>query len=563
MRKRWAAYLRRDLKADAMAGLVLGVESVPDGLASGLLAGLNPVAGLYAYLYGMLGAAFVTSSAFMAVQATGAMALVVSDANVGSYPDPDRALTTLAILTGIVMIVAGVCRAGSLLRFVPTAVMTGFVSAIGINIVLGQLGNATGYEPDGANRLAKTLDVVLHVGQWQLPTLVVTAITVLVILTLQPTRWSSLGLVVAVVVGSVAAGMLSLWTAGVVTIGDLVALEPALPAPQLPVLGDVISLALPAVSLAFVGLVQGAGVSEGLRTPRGEAPSTSRDFVAQGVGNIVAGLFRGMPVGGSMSASALVVSAGARTRGALVIAAGVMALIIVALADVVSLVAMPALAALLIVVGVGSVSVPRIVSVVRGGPVQTATMVVTFVLTLAIPLQYAVLSGAGLGIVLFVARQSNRIRLRRVEVSPGGRLREADVPEAVPGGSVVILRPYGSLFFASAPVFERQLPRVEAASAGSVVILRLRGVDQVGLSFVTLLTRYAERLRAVGSSLAIVASEPQAIAQLRRGGVVDVIGEERLYAGGEWIGQTTLRAFADAEREVARGRGGPAEGAPL
>src|SRR5688572_23000827 len=100
-------YFRKGtLRRDALAGLVLGVESVPDGLAIGVLAGVNPLAGLYAYLYGMAGAAFFTASAFMAVQATGAMSLIVADAELGTYSDPDRALFTVSILTGVVMVAA-------------------------------------------------------------------------------------------------------------------------------------------------------------------------------------------------------------------------------------------------------------------------------------------------------------------------------------------------------------------------------------------------------------------------------------------------------------------------
>ena len=164
--RRW--FSRKTLGKDAAAGLVLGVEAVPDALAAGVLAGVNPLAGLYAYLFGMAGAAFVTSSAFMAVQATSAMALVVSDADLASRPDPDRALFTLAILTGVVMVIAGIARAGRLVSFVPTAVMTGFVTAIGVNIILGQLSNFTGYPGRGANRLLKTIDVLVHIGQWSI-----------------------------------------------------------------------------------------------------------------------------------------------------------------------------------------------------------------------------------------------------------------------------------------------------------------------------------------------------------------------------------------------------------
>ena len=126
--RRWRSvrgvFRRETFGKDALAGTILGIESVPDGLAIGLLAGVNPVAGIYAFLFGMAGAALATSSTFMAVQATSAMALIVSDTDLSTQPDPDRALHTLAMLTGVIMIVAGALGAGRLLRFVPTAVMS-------------------------------------------------------------------------------------------------------------------------------------------------------------------------------------------------------------------------------------------------------------------------------------------------------------------------------------------------------------------------------------------------------------------------------------------------------
>ena len=110
-------FSRKTIGKDAVSGIVLGIEAVPDELAAGLLVGLNPLAGLYAYLFGMVGATFVTSSTFMAVQATGAMALIVSDSDLQSRADPDRALYTLAIMTGIVMILARLLGGGRLVRF--------------------------------------------------------------------------------------------------------------------------------------------------------------------------------------------------------------------------------------------------------------------------------------------------------------------------------------------------------------------------------------------------------------------------------------------------------------
>jgi len=547
--RRW--FSRKNVGKDLTAGAVLGVESVPDGLAAGLLAGVNPLAGLYAYLFGMVGAAFFTSSSFMAVQATGAMALVVSDADLASRADPERALYTLAMLAGVAMLIAGLLRAGRLVRFVPTAVMTGFVTAVGVNIVLGQLSNLTGYQAQGANRIARTIDTVVHVAQWSLPAVIVGAICILIIVCLQPTRFRSLGLVVAVIVASVCGMMLALWMGTPVAfLRDVVDVPRGLPAPVLPQSDDVLYLIVPACSLAFVGIVQGAGVSASLPTAAGRPRAdASRDIIGQGVGNIVSGLFRGMPVGGSMSASALIVAAGAKTRLALFVAGAVMALVVLFASDLVAYVAMPALAGLLIVVGISAIKPGRVYSVIKTGPLQSAVMAVTFALTLLIPLQFAVLVGVGLGIVLFVARASNRVRVREVRISDDGRMRETDPRQVIPPSEVVILQPYGSMFFASAPTVERQLPAVSRRSRHSVVIIRLRGTDQIGLAHIDVLERYARLLADADSVLKLVVSEERLLQQIRVVGLSEISTND-IYRGDEWIGKALRRAYDDARRWV-------------
>ena len=546
-------FSRKNLRKDLVAGLTLGVESVPDGLAQGLLAGVNPLAGLYGHLFGMVGAALFTSSALMTVQVTGAMALIVADADLQSRPDPDRALYTLAMMAGVLLVVLGLLGGGRLVRFVPTAVMTGFVTAVGVNIVLGQLSNFTGYTSQGANRLAKTLDLGIHFVEWSLPSLVVGTITILIIVLLQRTRVGALGLVIAVIAGSVCAVLLNLWVEGpVVLLRDLVAVPGSLPTPVPPSLDDILFVAIPAVSLTFVALVQGAGVSAGIAAREGKAPDVSRDLIGQGAGNILSGLFRGMPVGGSSSGSSLVVTAGARSRVVYFIAGIVMALVILLASDLVAYIAMPALAGLLIVVGVSAVKPSRVYSVVKSGPLPTVVMGVTFVLMLLIPLQFAVLAGVGLGIILFVAQQSNRLRVRRVVFADDGRMREIDPPHRIPPREIVVLQPYGSLFFASAPTFERQLPAVTEESTQSVVIVRLRGTDDVGLAFVEVLRRYAHDLDAVGSRLKLVVSEPVVIRQLEAGGLAAELGEGNIYRGTEWVGEALRRAYADAREERNR-----------
>jgi SulP family sulfate permease len=535
------------LKKDAVAGVVLGGQSVPDGLAGGLLAGVNPVFGLYGYLFGMLGAALVTGSEFMTVQATGAMAAVVSDIDaVHGGGDPEKALFTLAILTGVVMIVAGVLKLGTILRYLSNAVMVGFISGVGINIVLGQLDDFTGYDSQGSNRLAKALDLLFHPFDIRIATLLIGLLTIVLIVTLERTRLGALSLVVAVVVSS---ALVPLFDLDVAQLSDIVSIPAGLPAPGLPRLSLVPSLIVPAVSLAFVGLVQGAGITANFPNPDGTYPDASRDFMGQGVGNLVSGTFQGMPVGGSMSATSIVTTAGSQSRLAQLIASAVMAVIIIVFGSVVDETAMPALAGLLIVVGVRTVKPEEILAVWKTGRVQAATMAVTLALTILIPLQFAVLVGVGLSTILFVIRQSNDLVVKQLVFEDDG-VRELEPPPTVPAHSVILIQPYGSLFFASASVFEDQLPDVTDDSGRSVVIIRLRGRTDLGSTLADTLSRYADELMTVDSRLMIISDHERVLAQLDAAGLVSVLGEENLYRSDEWLGKTMRRAYRDAETWV-------------
>ncbi len=514
------AFIKRDtLRQDAVAGLVLGVQSVPDGLATGLLALVNPLSGLYAYLFGTVAGACLTSSSFMAVQATGAMAIIVADVPaVHDAGNPDRALFTLSVLTGIVMLAAGLLKLGSILRFVSNAVMVGFISAVGVNIILGQVANFTGYHATGPNRVIRAFQTLIHPGQLHLQTLAVGATTIVLIVVIEHTKLGSLGLVLAII--GTSAGAAALGWSEVATLNDLVAVPRSLPLPVAPVLGLVPSLLIPALSLAFVGLVQGAGVSANFPNPDGNYPDASRDFIGQGAANVAAGVFQGMPVGGSVSASALNKAAGARSRQSLVIAGVVMAIVIVAFAGLVGHIAMPALAGLLILVGYRTIKPADLKSVWNTGDVQKAVVLTTFVLTMLIPLQFAVLVGVGLSVILHVVRQSNSVVIKRWQIDSAGDVIETDPPPELPANEVVVLQPYGSLFFAAAPAFEAGLPTPTEASRNSVVIVRLRGRSDLGITFMDMLQRYAEGLETVSSKLVLVSANERILEHLTVTGIM-------------------------------------------
>lgn len=536
---------RRTVGADLKAGITLGIESVPDGLAAGVLAGVNPLFGLNAYLVGTLVGAFATGSVFMSVQATGAMAVILEDVPEVHGPDATRAMATLTLLTGLIMLGLGLARLGSLVRFIPNAVLIGFVNAVAVNIVLGQLDNFTGYDSEGANRLARAFDSAIGLPHYSWASVLVGTITIGLILLLERTPLGALALVVAVAAGSAVALLLP----SVATLSGIVDAAPTLPGLSLPDPSLALPLAIPALSLALVGLVQGAAISGSIPNPDGRYPEASADFRGQGLANMASGVLQGMPVGGSMSATALVRAAGAKTALANLVAALVMIATILLFGRLIGYIAMPALAGLLILVGVRTFKLHQVLLAWRTGTTQVAVFLVTFVLTITIPLQYAVLAGVGLAVVLHVARQSNRVRIVQwVFDGPGSRPTEAPAPSSVAADETLVLSPYGSLFFASAQAFRSQLPTPSEESSGAHVVIRLRGTEELGVTFLTMLQGYAEELSQRGATLMLTGVDERLLAQLRATGVSKVLGEENLFAARPRLGDSLDAALAEIER---------------
>jgi sulfate permease, SulP family len=193
-------------------------------------------------------------------------------------------------------------------------------------------------------------------------------------------------------------------------------------------------------------------------------------------------------------------------------------------------------------------------SVWRTGLVQKVVVSTTFLLTMLIALQYAVLVGVGLSIILHVIRQANAITIKRWTFDAHGRTIEVDPPAELPNDQVVVLQPRGSLFFAAAPAFEAGLPKVVDTSRNSVVLLRLRGRTDLDTTFTDVLARDAESLMAVDSKLVIVSANDRVLEQLKSSGVADLVGEENIYVGDERVGTTVKRAYGEALDWVAARR---------
>ncbi|MCP4357943.1 MAG: SulP family inorganic anion transporter [Chloroflexi bacterium] len=537
---------RKNIPSDAGAGLTLAMVAIPDSIASAILAGVNPVFAFNSVMVGMPVSGLFTGSQFMNCVLTSAMMLVVAGAVAGTgEADMAPLLVTLTILVGLFQLLLGVLKLGGLVRFISNAVMTGFFTGIAVTIILSQLGDLTGYESEAGSNVARAIDLLFNLREIHLPSLVTGVATIAIIIFLVRTPLKNYALILALLVTSLVVSLIGLESVHLV--GDSFDISGALPSLALPSLALVPKLLLPAVAIGLIGLIQAAGVSQSIPNPDGKYADPSRDFTGQGIGNTATGFFQGLPVGGSLAGTALAVSAGAKSRWANIFAGLIFIILVLLFGNLVEKIAEPAIAALLIIAGLETIKKDRIADVWDVGMGPRLIMAFTFVATLVLPVQWAVILGVALSFVVHIARASADIEVKEVMRQADGTFQEKPAPEQLSANSITTLQVWGHLFFSGAFTLDERLPEVGNAQR-AVVILRMRGRSQIGSTLIKVLERYAQQLQANGGKLMLAGVGEHVLDQLRKTETFETIPEEDIFMATDTLGGATVEALAAAEK---------------
>jgi SulP family sulfate permease len=544
---------RRFLRADLLAGLPGAISSVPDGMAAAVLAGVNPVQGLYASFAGPVAGGLSSNTRLMVITTTSAAALAAGSA-LQSVPAADRpaAVPLLVILVGVVLVAAGLVRLGRYTRFVSYSVMIGFLTGIAVNIVCGQIGDLTGVSAKGAFPLAKAVNVLVHPSQIELAALLTGLGALLILVALVRTRLAVLSALIALVIPTVVVVLAGLDS--VARVGDAGAIPGGIPLPHLPEFKFLsLNLVTGALAIAAIVLVQGAGVAEAAPNPGDAQPNPNQDIIAQGAGNLAAGFFRGIAVGGSVGQTALNVTVGARTRWATIWSGVWMLVILAVFSGLVAKIAVPTLGAILIFAAVGSIRPGEIRSILRTGRISQIAVVTTFAATLLLPVAAAV--GIGVALSLLLQLNQEAMDLAVVELIPreDGRFEERPPPTTLTSNHVTILDVYGSLMYAGARTLQTRLPD-PAGARSPVVVLRLRRRTSLGATFVKVVGDYADRLADADGRLYLSGLEPSLTERLQRTGHLD--GPVRAFEATPVVGESTEAAYHDAQAWLVKTRNG-------
>jgi len=542
-----AKYGAGHLRADLVAGLTVAVVAVPQSMAYALIAGLPVQYGLYASVVPTIVASLWGSSAHLITGPTTAVSLVVLTTLSNIVPAGSSHYLELAFLlalvVGLIQLGMGLARLGVFLNFVSHAVILGFSAGAAVLIAFKQLPNFLGLGPVAGGFLNSLAQIASGIGGTHPATVALGLLTVAVILAVKRVRplWPGTLLAMAVAGGIVDA--LDLDAAGVAVIGTIPGTLPPFHVPALPPaenhLGRLVSGGL---AIAVLGLVEAASIAKSIAGQTRQRVNLNQEFVAQGLANTAAAFFSGYPGSGSFTRSALNFRSGGRTPLSGVVSGVAVALTLLAAAPLAAKLPVAALAGVLLVVAVEMVRFEDIRRTVRATRNDAAVLVVTFLSTLFLDIEFAVYVGTLISIGLHLAATSHPRIFSTLPDLISGKM----VPAAY--GRMCcqmdIIRVEGSIFFGSAAfVLEDLQRRIKSHPRMVCLLIRMHQVNNFDASGVHLLEQVARELRVRGGGLYFSGVNTRVFQVFKNSGLLAEVGESHIQTSTRAAIRAAMRAF--------------------
>ena len=512
-------YSREDLTKDLIAGVIVAIIALPLSIALALASGVAPEQGLYTaivagFLISALGGSKVQIAGPTAAFATIVAGIVARNGMEG--------LAVATILAGVLLVLMGVLRMGTMIKFIPYTITTGFTAGIAVTILIGQLKDFFGltFTRSPVETMEKVEEVAhtFHTANW---TAVGVGVLALAILIVWPKIFKKIPASLIAVI--VTAGTVKLFSLPVNTIGDLYIISSDLPKFTIPSISyDTVAAVLPdaftiAVLAAIESLLSAVVADEMI----GSRHNSNMELVAQGAGNAASALFGGIPATGAIARTAANIKNGGCSPVAGMVHAVVLLLVLVLLMPYAALIPMPCIAAILFQVAYNMSGWRTVVNVVRHSPKSdVAVLVTTFLLTVIFDLVVAIAVGLSLACLLFMKRMADVSDVKEwdyVEDTGDDQGRLKKVPP-----HVMVYEFTGPLFFGAAD----KIPHIERNTGRNVLILRMRSVPAMDITALNSLRRLYEECKSKNIKVLFSHVNEQPMSVFQRSGLYDLVGEE-------------------------------------
>ncbi len=525
-------YSAADFRKDLIAGLTVGVVALPLAMAFAIGAGASPAQGLYTAIVAGLVIAILGGSKFQVSGPTGAFVVIIADVIARHGMD---GLFVAGLVAGLILILLGISGLGSLVKFIPYPVTVGFTTGIGVIIFAGQIKDLLGLgidrlEPDFFGKMGQYAGAIGTISLW--PALLGLGTVGLIFLL----RKLAPKLPAAVLAVAAVALVAYLFKLPAETVGSRYGAiprgfpMPAFPAFTLAKVREVFPSALTIALLAAIESLLSAVVADGMT---GDRHSAGAELTAQGLGNIAAILFGGIPATGAIARTATNIKAGARSPVSAIVHALVLLAFTLFLGPVAEAIPLAALAGVLVVVAIDMSELHRFLGMRRAPKSDLIVMVTTFAITVIIDLTAAVEVGVILAVFLFLKRSTETTTIKQVEArfEPGSQdpnpieeaedLRLRRLPEGCEAYEI-----NGPFFFGVADLLQDALTSVEKPPV--VFILTMRHVPAIDATGLNALGSFAKRCRKQGSALVLSGVREQPAKAIRKMGLDADIGPENV-----------------------------------
>lgn len=544
-------YSGAQLMSDVVAGIIVAIIALPLSIALALASGVGPEQGIYTAIAAGFVISFLGGSQVQIAGPTAAFATIVAGIVARSGVE---GLAVATIMAGIILVIMGFCQLGSLIKFIPFTITTGFTSGIAVTIVIGQLKDFFGVTYPAGMETIETMQKLkafaAGFGTMNVHAVIVGLVCLAILIVMPMITEKIPGSLVAVLVGIVMVKFLPLQ---VNTIGNLYSVSNALPAFHMPAFSyDVIQGSLSdAFTIAILAAIESllsCVVADGMI---GGKHRSNTELVAQGAGNIVSALFGGIPATGAIARTAANIKNGGRTPVAGMVHAGVLLLILVILMPYASWIPMPTIAAILFMVAYNMCQWRTFARLAKTAPKSDiAVLVITFFLTVVFDLVVAIEVGMVLSCLLFMKRMSDEMGVRswlhveeveeqkrEEEEASRGAKRTMSVEEAQLKAAAEEINPAklrqipmelavyeltGPLFFGAAD----RINQIEVNEVTRCLILRMRAVPAADSTAMNSMTALCERCKKNGVTLILSHVNEQPMRAMEKAGFVDLVGRE-------------------------------------